>query len=714
MPALPRQRAFLAIAACLAGITASWLTKSPFGLLAVVAALYLHVDRRAALLLRVVWAVAFVGAIAAHFHAHDPQSAALSLALFAILALCIGEIVAIPSSVKLSADAVQAMRIIESMPAYTWSASPDGHITHVSASTLAYLGELADKTGLFHVLDNAGWRRAIHPDDYAQVMEIRRHSLKTGIPFDAEYRVRGSDGTYRWFRSFGSLSRDERGELAGWYGTMIDIEAKRQAEDALRKSERQLQQLIDAVPALIWSTTPDGTPTYVNKRFKVATGASLEDITAPDGSPSLSVVHPDDRAAAIAAITHSFRTGEPYVMIYRQLRAGGAYHWTETRAEPLRDDAGNIIQWYGVSVDIHDLVTAQEAVKESERSLRQLVETLPAMIDCAAPDGEPIYRSRQLREFLGYDLEELDGNEKGRLEATLDAGVHPDDLDGVKQRYAHSLASGEPYARRHRLRRFDGEYRWVETRAGAMRNADGAIVQWNVICLDIDAEVRAQEELRMAQAELAGASQAASLAELSASIAHEVNQPLAAVVANSHACQRWLTADPPNLERGAQDGRAHHPRREWRRRCREPHPRLVQAIARQAKQRGVGQHHRRGARADVRRSRAAPHPARYRCRIRHTARDRRSRSDPAGSEQPDPQRHGGHGAGHRRQIDPDPPRSDRGCGSGADQRPWPGRRIPRPGVSAVFHDEGVRDGHGPCDLPLDRRVAWWAFVGGRK
>ncbi len=543
------QRALLAIAACLAGATASWLTKSPFGLLAVVAALYLHVDRRAALLLRVAWGLAFVGAIAVHFHAHDPQSAALSLALFAVLALCIGEIVAIPSSAKLSADAVQAMRIIESMPAYTWSASPDGHITHVSASTLSYLGELADKTGLFHILDNAGWRRAIHPDDYAQVMEIRRHSLKTGLPFDAEYRVRGSDGTYRWFRSFGSLSRDEQGELAGWYGTMIDIEAKKQAEDALRKSERQLQQLIDAVPALIWSTTPHGTPTYVNKRFKVATGASLEDITAPDGSPSLSVVHPDDRAAAIAAITHSFRTGEPYVMIYRQLRAGGAYHWTETRAEPLRDDAGDIIQWYGVSVDIHDLVTAQEAVKESERSLRQLVETLPAMIDCAAPDGEPIYRSRQLREFLGYNLEELDGNEKGRLEATLDAGVHPDDLDGVKERYAHSLASGEPYARRHRLRRFDGEYRWVETRAGAMRNADGAIVQWNVICLDIDAEVRTQEELRMAQAELAGASQAASLAELSASIAHEVNQPLAAVVANSHACQRWLTADPPNLER---------------------------------------------------------------------------------------------------------------------------------------------------------------------
>jgi PAS domain S-box-containing protein len=171
------------------------------------------------------------------------------------------------------------------------------------------------------------------------------------------------------------------------------------------------------------------------------------------------------------------------------------------------------------------------------------------MIDCAAPNGEPVYRSQRLRKFLGYELEELDGGGTSRLSGTLDAGVHPDDVAGVKEQYALSLLTGKPYARRHRLRRFDGEYRWVETRAAPMRNAEGAIVQWNVICLDIDGEVRAQEELRLAQGRLARANQAASLAELSASIAHEVNQPLAAVVANSHACQRWLTADPPNIER---------------------------------------------------------------------------------------------------------------------------------------------------------------------
>ncbi|MEK1945015.1 MAG: ATP-binding protein, partial [Ensifer adhaerens] len=132
---------------------------------------------------------------------------------------------------------------------------------------------------------------------------------------------------------------------------------------------------------------------------------------------------------------------------------------------------------------------------------------------------------------------------------TLDAGVHPDDVAGVKEKYAHSLATGEPYARKHRLRRYDGEYRWVETRAAAMRDSEDRIIQWNVICLDIHGEVQVQEELRLAQERLSRAAQAASLAELSASIAHEVNQPLAAIVANSNACHRWLSAKPANLER---------------------------------------------------------------------------------------------------------------------------------------------------------------------
>jgi hypothetical protein len=333
----------------------------------------------------------------------------------------------------------------------------------------------------------------------------------------------------------------------------IDITERKKAEGALRSQEQELSQLVDMVPSLLWRLSPTGEPVFFSRRMIEFLGLDVGDYDGPEMSGLSAAIrtltHPDDAARLTEALNHSLSTGAPFSLNYRLRRADGVYRWMSGRAEPLRDESGRIVQWYGLSHDIDDQLRIEDAVRERERSLWQLVETLPAMIDCAAPDGEPVYRNPQLRDFLGYKLEELDGTGKSRLNGTLDAGVHPDDVAGVKENYAHSLTTGEPYARRHRLRRFDGEYRWVETRAAPMRNADGVIVQWNVMCLDIDGEVRAEAKLRLAQESLARASQAASLSELSASIAHEVNQPLAAVVANSHACQRWLTATPPNMER---------------------------------------------------------------------------------------------------------------------------------------------------------------------
>lgn len=347
--------------------------------------------------------------------------------------------------------------------------------------------------------------------------------------------------------------RDQNGTIVQWYAAAIDIDDEVRAQQALRERERELSQLVDIVPSLLWRLNADGEPTFFNKRLINFLGPDIADTEKP-GMNRLSAIieaaiHPDDAESLSEALKHSFATGERFSKQYRLRRADGVYRWVRGSAEPLRDESGQIIQWYGLTHDIDDQLRIEQELRERERSLWQIVETLPAMIDCAAPDGEPVYRNPQLRDFLGYKLEELDGTGKTRLDGTLDAGVHPDDVASVKADYAHSLRTGEPYARRHRLRRFDGEYRWVETRAAPMRNAEGVIVQWNVICLDIDGEVRTEEDLRQAREGLARASQVASLAELSASIAHEVNQPLAAVVANSHACQRWLMAEPPNMER---------------------------------------------------------------------------------------------------------------------------------------------------------------------
>ncbi|MDE3795751.1 PAS domain S-box protein [Sinorhizobium meliloti] len=457
------------------------------------------------------------------------------------------------SVVALSDRERELSQLVDMVPVQIRRLTPDGDPIFFNKRLLDFLGlndlTQLDKPDMSRL--TAAIRTLVHPDDASLLLDTVQHSLATGEPYSLKYRMRRADGAYRWLDGRGEPVRDHSGAIVQWYAISIDIDDEMRAQEAMQHRERQLQQLIDTVPVQIWSVTPGGCPGYINKTMMDYIGLQIGDFDAEGGLPSAigTIIHPDDRGPVLQALNHSFKTGEPFELKFRNRRRDGEYRWTEGRAEPLRDESGRIIRWFGANVDVHDLVTSQEALRERERALWQLVETLPAMIDCAAPDGEPIYRSQQLRNFLGYQLEELDGTAKSRLAGTLDAGVHPDDVAAVKEQYARCLRSGEPYARRHRLRRFDGEYRWVETRAAPMRDVEGTIVQWNVICLDIDGEVHVQEELRLAQERLARASQSASLAELSASIAHEVNQPLAAVVANSHACQRWLTAEPPNLVR---------------------------------------------------------------------------------------------------------------------------------------------------------------------
>ncbi len=440
-------------------------------------------------------------------------------------------------------------QLVDMVPSLLWRLNPIGEPTFFNKRLIRFLGvDAAYRDKPYASQLAAILKAAIHPEDAAGLLEKLNRSLATGERFFKRFRLRRADGVYRWVEGSAEPLRDESGRILQWYGLSHDIEDQLQAEEELRSSKQQLEQMIDAVPFNVLSFAPSGRMTYASQRYQDQVGSPAEQIQDFDAL-ARDVAHPEDFPTMFRRAKNGFATGQPFVNRFRRRLKDGSYRWIEARAQPLRDVDGSIVQWYIASIDIEDEMQAQEALRERERFLWQLVETLPAMIDCAAPNGEPVYRSQQLREFLGYELEELDGAIKSRLDGTLDAGVHPDDLAGVKEQYAQCLSTGEPYARRHRLRRFDGEYRWVETRAAPMRDSEGNIVQWNVICLDIDGEVRAQGELRLAQESLARASQAASLAELSASIAHEVNQPLAAVVANSHACQRWLTAEPPNLER---------------------------------------------------------------------------------------------------------------------------------------------------------------------
>jgi PAS domain S-box-containing protein len=178
-----------------------------------------------------------------------------------------------------------------------------------------------------------------------------------------------------------------------------------------------------------------------------------------------------------------------------------------------------------------------------------MIDAVPVRIWSIKPEGGPIYFNKRYQDYLRSVVKGFDSLEEPRIEKFVQELIHPEDAQRILRAMQNCFRTGAGSVMRFRWLEKDDVYRWAECRVEPRRDHDGAIAQWYGVSIDIDEEVRAQEALRRASDRLAQATQAASLAELSASIAHEMNQPLAAIVANSHACHRWLSAEPPNVER---------------------------------------------------------------------------------------------------------------------------------------------------------------------
>jgi PAS domain S-box-containing protein len=190
--------------------------------------------------------------------------------------------------------------------------------------------------------------------------------------------------------------------------------------------------------------------------------------------------------------------------------------------------------------DISDRRKAEEALRTSERDLSLIIETIPGLVWCAAPNGELNYLNQRILDYTGTS-----------------AGVwaqfgwknllHADDAEATAQAWAHAVATGKPLEVQCRLRRFDGVYRWFRALGQAAHNREGIVSRWYGLLIDIDDRKNMEEALRSNQARLSRAIQTATVGEFAAAIAHEINQPLAAVVTNGQACLRWLATQPPGI-----------------------------------------------------------------------------------------------------------------------------------------------------------------------
>jgi len=385
---------------------------------------------------------------------------------------------------------------------------------------------------------NLGWKRMVHPDDVDILATQWQAAVIARTSCACEYRTKHFDGTWHWVRMQLEPFPQPDGEFSRWIGVVMDIDQRRRSEDALKKREYRLRMTIETMPALVWRATPDGHLDYVNERVRQYTGKSVADLALTGW---VDLVHPDDLESLMATYKECFATGKSYRVTWRMKGADGGFRWFRALAEPLRDDDGTILHWHGIHIDIHEQRLAEDALRAREQHLRLVTETIPALVWVSTPDGSPIYFNRRAIEYTGATVDSLG-------EGGCQQFVHPDDTNCTWDVWEDAVSSGKPYDVTRRLRGADGTYRWFHARAEPLRDQDGNIVCWYGFDIDVDDRLKAEERSRIAQGNLLRATQLAAAGELSASIAHEINQPLTGAVANGCAGLKFLT-EPVNLER---------------------------------------------------------------------------------------------------------------------------------------------------------------------
>jgi PAS domain S-box-containing protein len=421
---------------------------------------------------------------------------------------------------------------LDSIPTITWRGGANGYVQQLNKRWFEYTGTTPEQVRGWR------WKSCVHPDDLDQLVDIGSAYVASGEPFDGEARLRRFDGEYRWFLFRPAPLRDDTGKVIAWYGTITDIEDRKRAEQKAIEAERELQMAIDNIPVLVGIYSADGTRRSVNKRALEVTGLTAEDV--PD-ERWRKAFHPDDVEPVESQWRACLARGEPFEREVRTRAADGTYRRHLTRRVPLRDSDGKVIRWYGIGHDVEDQKRAEEAVAASERNLKLIIDTIPALAWSARLDGSAEFVNQHYIDYVGLSLERLQ-------DWGWTAAVHPDDLSGLASAWQAIRASGQVGEAEARLRRHDGEYRWFLFRASPLRDENGNVVKWYGVNTDIEDRKRAEERIRDTQAELAHMTRVMTMGALTASIAHEVNQPLAGIITNAGTCLRMLAADPPNVE----------------------------------------------------------------------------------------------------------------------------------------------------------------------
>ncbi|TIU42180.1 MAG: PAS domain S-box protein [Mesorhizobium sp.] len=375
--------------------------------------------------------------------------------------------------------------IVDSIPIPVAVTSPTGAVEWLNQPTLDYFGKT--------LKDSKGWKASdvVHPDDLERTIAAHTDAHLRGNSYDVESRHLRADGVYRWYNVLGLPLRNSRGDILRWFHLLIDIDDRKRAEESLRKSENNLQTIIDTIPALVWSAKADGTAEFFNRHYLEYVGLGLEQVR---DSGWIATVHPNDVEAlrsAWAATLAAARRGECEA---RLLRFDGSYRWFLCRMEPLFDEAGNIVKWYGVNTDIEAQKRAEAASRANEVDVRNIIDSIPALAWSAQPDGWVDFVNEHYLNFTGLPVEEL-------LGWRWLAAVHPDDIEGLAKIWRDGIDTGLPQEAEGRVRRHDGTYRWFLFRSSSVRDKNWNVIKFYGFITDIEDRKRIEQALAASEVE---------------------------------------------------------------------------------------------------------------------------------------------------------------------------------------------------------------------
>jgi len=313
---------------------------------------------------------------------------------------------------------------------------------------------------------------------------------------------------------------------------------RKRAEEALAASEHNLRLIVDSIPGFVALSTPAGEVELVNPQLVEYCGRTLEELRFWRTSDT---VHAEDLPRVIQIFAGSITSGNPHNYEARLRRFDGVYRWFQVRGLPVRDANGRILRWCVLLTDIDERKRTEDALKRSEAFLAEGQRLSRMGCCCWRVETNEFTWSEELHRIFGFERD---------VPVTLDligTRVHPEDIPLLNDMVERARGAVRDFEYEYRLLMPDDSVKYLHMIAHGIRDNDGRLEYVGAV-QDVTQRKISEEALAKARSELAHVASVTSLATLTASIAHEVNQPLSGIVTNAGTCLRMLTLDPPNVD----------------------------------------------------------------------------------------------------------------------------------------------------------------------